>query len=127
MKTHKSLFALALFLAFALACGGGSEAEPEAPAPAETEQREHALKGQVISVASDGMEATINHEEIPGFMAAMTMPYRVRDAKELETLRPGDLIEATVVVAPDGTSHLERVKKVGEAPLPDAAGAGGGV
>ena len=27
-------------------------------------------------------------------MAAMTMPYKVRDAKEFETSKPGDLINA---------------------------------
>ena len=40
---------------------------------------------------ADHKEATIKHEEIKGFMPAMTMPYKVRDAKEFEGLAPGDL------------------------------------
>jgi protein SCO1/2 len=131
MQKHTSLAALLLMTVVIAGCGGGSEpAETETAAPAESAQsaapREYPLKGQIISVASDGMEATIKHEDIPNFMAAMTMPYRVRDAKELEPLRPGDLIEATIVVDADGASHLERVTKVGEAPLPADSGAGGG-
>ena len=54
------------------ACAGGSD------------QREYTLQGQILSVAADHMEANIKHEEIAGFMMAMTMPYKVRDAKELE-------------------------------------------
>ena len=40
---------------------------------------------------------TIKHEEVKGFMPAMTMPYEVKDAKALDGLAPGDLINATLV------------------------------
>jgi protein SCO1/2 len=127
MQKHMSLFALLLILAVTAACGGSEPAEePATPPPAEAAQREFTLKGQIISLAADGMEATIKHEEIPGFMAAMTMPYRVRDASELKPLQPGDMIEGTIVVDAGGASHLERVTKVGTAPLPAEPGAGGG-
>ena len=62
------------------------------------------------------MQADIKHEEIKGFMAAMTMPYKVRDAKELADLKPGDLITSTLVVV-SNDAYLKDVKKVGEAPL----------
>ena len=38
----------------------------------------------MLSIAPDHKQATIKHEEIKGFMPAMTMPYKVRDAKELD-------------------------------------------
>jgi protein SCO1/2 len=79
-------------------------------------EREYTLQGQVLSVAADRKEATIKHEEIRGFMAAMTMPYQVRDAKEYEGLAPGDLITSTLVIVSNG-AYLKGVKKVGEAPL----------
>ena len=44
----------------------------------------------------------VDHEAIPGFMSAMTMPYRVKDAKDLERMSPGDAIQADVVVSDDG-------------------------
>src|SRR5262245_36239384 len=62
------------------------------------DRREYTLQGQVLSVRADGMEANIKHEDIKGFMPAMTMPYKVRDAKEFANLKPGDLITSTLVV-----------------------------
>ena len=52
-------------------------------------------------------------------MAAMTMPYKVRDAKELADIKPGDLITSTLVVV-SNDAYLKDVKKVGEAPLASA-------
>ena len=77
----------------------------------------------------DRKQATIKHEEIKGFMPAMTMPYKVQDAKAVTTsLAPGDLINATLVVV-SNDAYLKDVKKVGrraarkppaEAPAPPA-------
>jgi protein SCO1/2 len=111
MRT-RTAFPLVLAL-LAGACGGSSSG-----------QREYKLQGQVLSIASDRKEANIRHEEIPGFMAAMTMPYRVRDAKEYEALAPGDLINATLIVT-DRDGYLTEVKKVGSAPLEKAPGEAG--
>ena len=80
------------------------------------DRREYILQGQVLSVRADGMEANIKHEAIKGFMPAMTMPYKVRDAKEFANLKPGDLITSTLVVV-SNDAFLEDVKKVGDAPL----------
>jgi protein SCO1/2 len=102
MRVHL-VWALAILLA---ACGPSAD------------RREYTLQGQILSVAPDRTEANIKHEEIPGFMAAMTMPYKVRDAKEFEGLKPGDLITATLVVV-SNDAYLKSVRRVGEAPLED--------
>lgn len=86
-------------------------------------EREYTLQGQVLSLAPGGKEATIKHEAIAGFMQAMTMPYHVRDAKEFEGLKPGDLITSTLVVV-SNDAYLQGVKKVGDAPLEKAPDAG---
>lgn len=83
------------------------------------DQREYTLQGQVLAVAPDRHQATINHEEVKGLMAAMTMPYSVHDPKQLEGIAPGDLINAKLVVLPSD-AYLTDVKRVGEAPLPQA-------
>ncbi|MGC4085609.1 MAG: SCO family protein [Vicinamibacterales bacterium] len=104
----------AFFLSLALlvsACGGGES----------TTRKEYKLEGQVLSVQVERKEAVIRHEEIPGFMSAMTMPYSVLDAKEYEGLKPGDLITAKLIVEPT-RAYLEAVKHVGEAPLAVADG-----
>lgn len=89
-----------------------------------SDRREFTLQGQIIAVAPDHKQATIKHEEIPGFMSAMTMPYEVQDPKEYESLAPGDLITARLVVLPSA-AYLENVRKVGDAPLEIAAGDAG--
>ena len=73
-------------------------------------------RARSISLTPDHKEATIKHEDIKGFMSAMTMPYKVRDAKEYADLEPGDLINATLVIV-SNDAYLKDVKKVGNAPL----------
>jgi protein SCO1/2 len=82
-------------------------------------EHRYELNGQVISIAADRMEVTIKHEDIPNFMAGMTMPFEVRDAKELEGLTAGDLVTATLVVEESG-AYITGVTRTGEAPLPQA-------
>jgi len=83
------------------------------------DQREFTLQGQVMSVTPNHDQATVNHEEIKGFMTAMTMPYKVHDPKQLDGIAPGDLINAKLVVL-TSDAYLTDVKKVGQAPLPAA-------
>ncbi|MBS1808335.1 MAG: copper-binding protein [Acidobacteria bacterium] len=54
------------------------------------------LRGRVESVDQKNSGITVAHEDIPGFMPAMTMLFKVRDAAELRTIRLGDQIQAVV-------------------------------
>jgi protein SCO1/2 len=76
-------------------------------APPAAGQR-HPLKGKVVEVDAPAREVTIAHEDIPGFMPAMTMPFVVleKDAALLEHVAPGDEVTATLV-APDSRYWLE--------------------
>jgi len=74
---------------------------------AEPSQRFH-LHGKIVSVNSTNGYAEIDHDAIPGFMDAMTMSYRVPDARALASLKPGDEIAADVVVS-NGITHLENI------------------
>lgn len=102
------LIACALFLS---ACGGSSSGD----------RQEYKLQGQVISVSADTKKAVIKHEDIPGFMKAMTMEYEAREGNEFAPLAPGDLITARLVVEPRG-AYVEAVHKVGNAPIERATG-----
>jgi len=86
-----------------------------------SDRHEYTLQGQILSVAADRKEANIKHEDIKGFMPAMTMPYKVRDTAEFANLKPGDLITATLVVV-SNDAYLKAVKKVGDAPLENPPG-----
>ena len=43
------------------------------------ENKRYNLRGQVVAKDVAANEITVQHDEIPGFMAAMTMPYKVKD------------------------------------------------
>ena len=80
------------------------------------EQRTFTLQGQVQSLDAAHKLVTVKHEEIKGFMPAMTMPYEVAEASAMNGLAPGDLINAKLVVFSNG-AHLTDIRKVGTAPL----------
>ena len=77
-----------LLLAFALcACK-----KPVSKAPIERFQ----LDGEIVALDPQGHTAKIKHQDIKGWMEAMTMDYPVKDANEFATLHVGDHITATV-------------------------------
>src|SRR5437588_3837973 len=60
------------------------------------------LKGKVASIDQRAKMLNVDSEAIPGFMDAMTMPYKVKPESELEQLHPGDAVTADLLVAADG-------------------------
>lgn len=76
----------------------------------------YSLRGKVVSTNASASEVTVNHEAIPGFMEAMTMPYKVRDANILSELHPGDVITADLLVSqkPDGDALLDHIVVIGQ-------------
>src|ERR1700694_4927368 len=61
----------------------------------------HAMRGVVTQLDPAHQVATIKHEDIPGFMHAMTMEYGVRDKQDFAKLHNGDTISATLFVQGD--------------------------
>ncbi len=57
------------------------------------------LRGKVISTDASHGIVVLDHEAIPGFMDAMTMPYQLKDASIVSELHPGDVITADVLVS----------------------------
>jgi protein SCO1/2 len=77
----------------------GEPASGSGPASA-ADRRTFAVNGVVKVVEPDGKTVVIQHEAITNYMAAMTMPFEVHDAKELSGLNPGDAISFHLVVTP---------------------------
>src|SRR5438046_1207243 len=82
--------------------------------------KEYQLQGQILDVKPETSEVLVKHGDIRGFMPAMTMPYKVQDAKILADKQPGDLITATLVVG-ETEAHLSKIDKTGHAPIQDGA------
>jgi len=85
------------------------------------ESKSYELTGQILVVKPGTSEVLVKHEDIPGFMPAMTMPYTVKDSAELTDRAAGDLIKATLIVEKGGVPFLQHITKTGSAPLPEDA------
>ena len=68
-----------------VACGKKSE-------PAEKAPSRYEVRGLVRGLPLDHKTLDVEHEEVPGFMPSMTMPFEVRDEKEIADLKLGDAI-----------------------------------
>jgi protein SCO1/2 len=101
---------------------GTSASGSSEPSSAATpgEKRYH-LKGTVVQIDKAQQHLVIDHGDIPGFMAAMTMPYPVADAKTLDMVSVGDQVTADVVVIGDSKVQLENVVVVKKADAPKPA------
>jgi len=58
----------------------------------------HTAFGVVLEIDRAHHSLRVSCREIPGYMDAMVMDFPVRDAKELDGLQPGTLIDFTLVV-----------------------------
>ena len=85
--------------------------------PLGTNQQVFQVQGVVVEVKPLEKSVTIKHQAIPGYMAAMTMPYTVKDDSLLDKLSPGDQITADVVVSGD-SSWLENIVVTGHTAPP---------
>jgi len=86
------------FLALA-GCHSGSNAAQQASASQPF--KVYHLRGKVVTVDIPHGIVVLNHEAIPGFMEAMTMPYQLKDPGIAGELHPGDMITADVDVSKD--------------------------
>src|SRR6266852_8101014 len=61
-------------------------------------EKRYPLKGKVVAVDKTDRTATIAHEDIAGYMPAMTMPFKIKNDAELEMVKPCDQVTGTLVV-----------------------------
>ena len=101
-----------MIIALALGLAAACSREPDA--------RTYQLTGQILVVKPETNEVLVKHEDIPGFMPAMTMPYVVNDPGLIKGRTAGDLITATLVVGSE-RAYLSTITKTGSAPLPEDA------
>ncbi len=78
------------------------------------------VKGMLKEVREGGWKALIAHEDIPGYMEAMTMLLDVKDTNELAGLKPGDQITFRMLVT-DTDGWIDHVERTGVTNAPVAA------
>jgi protein SCO1/2 len=94
-----------------LGVGGCREAEK----PEVSTAKQYPVRGEVMGTDSGTGEVVLNHEAIPGFMGAMTMPYRLKDPGIISELHSGDRITATLDVAGPGKMVLDHIVVIAQA------------
>jgi|SRR5665213_854100 len=76
-----------------------------------TDKKSYTFHGTVQSVDAKAGRVTVANEKIEGWMDAMTMGYAADKPEELQGVKAGDKIEATVY---DGDYKLYNIKVVGQ-------------
>lgn len=102
-----------LALVFLSSCErSGGPASPTGIQTQSTNERSFQVKGIVKAIYPKRKEIEIKHEDIPGYMPGMTMPFDVKDTNELAGLAPGQPISFRLTVT-DTEGWVDRIKPTG--------------
>ena len=85
--------------------------------------RHYRAQGIVLAVDRTQRSVTISHRAIPGYMEAMSMPFRAESGQELQQLKPGSRVEFQLRVSREHpTIHRIRLQQpqLDDVPLPKA-------
>ncbi len=111
------IFFAGALLALAVLTGCRSGPAADQPGAQNAGVKVYHLRGKVINTNAATGEVTVAHEAIPGFMDAMTMPYKLKDPGILSELHPGDEITADLLVPEngDGDALLDHIVVIAQA------------
>ena len=105
-SSRAAFFFLFLFIAsIGLSCGPRRSAN----------EKRYPIKGKVVAVDTTDRTVTIAHDEIVGYMPAMTMPFKIKNEADLQMVKPGDQVTGTLVID-DLSSWVEIASIVEGAP-----------
>lgn len=79
-------------------------------------ERAFDVRGRIAGFGDDGRTVFVEHEEIPGYMPAMTMRFEARDG--LPSLDVGDAVGFRLAVGPE-RSWIEAVERLPDDALPE--------
>ena len=79
--------------------------------PGEANLRSFAARGVVKQLKADDGTILLSHQAISNYMNAMTMPFKVKEPKELTGLRPGDQVSFRLSVTAT-ESWIDQVVKI---------------
>ncbi len=97
-----------LFLLILLGLIVGCRQETPLAAPKAAAQKSFTIRGRVVS--ANGSHVTLDGEDVPGFMEAMTMDYKLVDPSVASELHPGDRITAKVFADRDKDGDYTNVR-----------------
>jgi protein SCO1 len=71
----------------------------------------HAMRGMVLALDAARKTIVVSHDDVPGVMPAMTMPFEVSDRRELNRIVPGAIVSFTLVVS-QASARIENLRVV---------------
>ena len=110
-QVFTGLLVAALTCALA-SCTGNTAGQQTAAGVPPSATQIFSVTGVVKELKPDGKMIVIQHEEIPNYMQAMTMPFEVRDTNELAGLKPGDRISFRMLVT-EKDGWIDKLTKFG--------------
>ncbi|MBT3590028.1 MAG: hypothetical protein HOD28_07440 [Candidatus Marinimicrobia bacterium] len=78
-----------------------------------TEKTTYSVVGTITDIQIKEKTVIVRHDSIPGLMMAMTMPFQVKNLKEIEHLSNGDSIHFDFIWM-DGSTYIEKINVVGK-------------
>jgi protein SCO1/2 len=114
LLTSVALLALLLLMIGPLGCSG--DRNENSSASGKDSVRSYLVRGRVVAVSRAHRLVVIAHNEIKGYMAAMTMPFSVKDTILLDLVHPKDSVAAILKVSRT-ESWLSTVRVVKPAPV----------
>lgn len=107
---YSRALSLILFVAVVVLAGCKKAAAPAAAGATKS----FPVRGVIVNTTAGPGQVLLSHEAIPGFMEAMTMPYKLKDPGIISELHAGDHIMATLLVDQDsdGSYHNARLDQI---------------
>src|SRR5579883_233114 len=108
-----------LLCAAAAACvlllGGCHKSTPQASQTVSDAGAKHyPVRGKIVIVDAQRGEVVLDAAAIPGYMEAMTMPFKLKNPSIISELHPGDSITATLI-ATDASDLLDQIVIIAQA------------
>ncbi len=84
---------------------------PDAGRPSGVASATYSANGVVKSIDTSDKSILIKHEDIPGYMKAMTMLFELRDLEQVKGLAAGDSITFTFTDEGSGKLVVQAIRK----------------
>jgi protein SCO1/2 len=108
MKTYGPSVLLAAVLLGGTGCGREAGGARQAATAAKPGEERYAIRGEILKIDPARNVLIVQHEEIKGYMPAMTMEFAV-SAGDVAVAKPGQRIRAEMVPSKDGDFRLEKI------------------
>ena len=94
-------------------CHQGTPEGGQAVGATQQTGKRYPIQGRVVGINQESGEVELDAAAIPGYMDAMTMPYKLKDPAVLSELHAGDMLRAALLVT-DTNAMLDEIVITGQ-------------